>query len=210
MSPTLETPDGTQLDTETAQVNQEFSRAMAADAKTDAAAPPKRPASAEPETPRRRGRPPGSKNKSRVESRPAAPAAAAAGLSDDERATGVTGLVQIGAGLCLVAARSTGRRDPNTGERVDNLAFKADAITLANSAEDMAAAVVATAKADARFGALVDKVCQVGPYGALISVLTGVGMQLARNHRPAAALPGTVAPAELVAAAEVPAMPVAA
>lgn len=202
----LTTPDGTPVDPAAAAVNQEFARAMAAD-KPEPAAPPKRPdpapAAAAEAVKRPRGRPRNA-DRPRVDAKPAA-----AVLSDDQRAQGVKGIVQIGAGVCLLASRSTATAGPD-GKRIDNPAFKADAITLATAADDLAQAAVDTAKADPRFAALVDKVCAVGPYGALLSAVIGVSGQLVRNHRPAAALPGTVDRMELIRQAEAETIPAAA
>jgi hypothetical protein len=196
----LVTPDGRPVEAEAAEVNREFARAMAAD-QPEPAAPPRR-APAGPPAPaekRGRGRPPKSE-RARV-----APAAAAGPLSDAERAQGVAGLVQIGSGVCLLASRAKAKTVPDGKggtRREDNPALKADAITLASNAEQLAAACAETAKHDARFAAVLDKVCAVGPYGALIGAVMGVGTQLIRNHKPSAALPGTVDPAQLLRQAE--------
>jgi hypothetical protein len=92
---------------------------------------------------------------------------------DAARTDGIKGLVQIGAVLALAL-------DSRTPE--SNVAFRADAVTLAGSADAIAEAVTETARHNASFAAAVDKVTAAGPYAALVTVTFGVGMQLARNH----------------------------
>lgn len=196
--PELVTPDGQPVDPAAEAVNTEFARAMAADP-AEPAAPPKRPEPPPAEPKRPRGRP-----RKEDQARVTAKAAPAAALTDKDRADGVRGLVQISAGLCLIASRATAKPDKD-GVKVDNQAFKADAITLASSADDLAQACADTARADARFAAVLDRVCAVGPYGALLTAVLGVGTQIARNHRPGMAIPGTTHPADLIAGAEQPA-----
>jgi hypothetical protein len=41
---------------------------------------------------------------------------------------------------------------------------------------------VETAKHNASFAKVLDKVTQAGPYAALVSVTLGLGAQIARNH----------------------------
>jgi hypothetical protein len=156
-------------------------------AAAEPAAPPKKvPAVVVPgEAPKRRGRPPKT-DKPRVVSR-----TAAGPLGDEQRIQGVKGLAQIGAGLFLMASKAT-KKD----------AYRADAITIASAADDLAQACVETAKADAGFAAALDKVCSAGPYAALISVGVGLASQITRNHRPALKLPGTTDPAEILKAAD--------
>ena len=186
--PTLETTDGKPVDVtpiDAAEVNAEFARAMADDG-PDTQAPPKRtpkPAPAEGEAPKpRRGRPPKAEQ-------PRVTAKAGTALDNGQRASGVKGLVQITAGVALMLGKAT-KKD----------AFTADAVTIASAADEIADACVQTAMADARFAAALDKVCSAGPYAALITVGVGVVSQVARNHKPALKLPGTVDPAELLAA----------
>jgi hypothetical protein len=185
--PELKTPAGDLVEAERSQVEVDFARAMAEDP-AEAQAPPKRPVSpagsqAGSAAPKRRGRPPKSEQ-------PRVTAAAAAPLSDEQRAAGVAGIVQLGATLCGISSRVTG-----------SAAFTADAITLANSAPDWGSAAAQVARADPKFARVVDKISSAGPYGALVTVAMATGMQLARNHRPDAQLPGTVPPAELIATA---------
>jgi hypothetical protein len=192
----LTTPDGKPAEVDPADTEREFARAMAADAPGDEpAAPPKRQEPAEQPARPRRGRPPKSEQARVTKGTPATTPA----LTPVQRREGVKGLVQLGAGMCLVASKATGQD-----------AFKADAITLASSAPEWADACVSVAESDPKFARVLDKVCAAGPYSALISVAVSTSMQLVRNHRPTAALPGTVAPAELIAQAEAQPEPVAA
>lgn len=189
----LQLPDGKPVDIEpVAEAEREFNRAMAADTNSESA-PPKRtkPADADPASrpPRSRQRP--GKN-ARAASKPAKPAPPP--QSDGERQSGVQGLVQIGAAVCMLL-------DQRTPEK--NIAFKADAITLANAADPIASAVVETAKHNQQFAAVVDKITAAGPYAALIGVGFQVGMQLAANHGvKAAQMMGALAPEDLVASVE--------
>jgi hypothetical protein len=84
------------------------------------------------------------------------------------------GFAQIGAGACLMMDSRT----PDS-----NIAWRADALTLANTAEPLAAACVEVAKNNASFAAALDKVTKIGPYSALISVGLGIAGQLARRCR---------------------------
>ncbi len=182
--PTLETVDGQPVaPVDPEAVNQAFSRAMADDSTDGEKAPPKRQAAAEVEVARpKSGRPPKAE-KARTTARPSVV------LDDSQRAQGVKGLAQVGAGVVLMVGKATG-----------NDAFKADAVTIASSADEIADACVQTAKADARFAAALDKVCAAGPYAALIGVMVGVGSQIVRNHRPGLHLPGTTDPDVLLKA----------
>ena len=183
--PGLETADGTPVDVgpvDADAVNREFSRALA-DPGPEESAPPKRAKDETPAEPRRgRGRP-RKEEKSRTETR------AAAVLSDGQRADGVKGIAQLGAGLVMLAGRAT-----------KNDAFKADAVTIASSGDQLADACVQVAHADPKFAAALDRVCSAGPYGALIVVAAGMASQIARNHKPDLKIAGTTDPAELLKA----------
>jgi hypothetical protein len=177
--PTLETLDGQTVETELPE--------LAAGGDADQAPPPRPagpppPPATAPTAPRRRGRPP------RAEQARVTPAASQA-LSDEARAAGVKGLTQIGAGLTLLLGKATG-----------NDAYKADAVAIASVADDTAAACVQIAKTDPKFAAALDKVCSVGPYGALITIAAGLGAQIARDHKPDRSIPGTVHPDVLLQA----------
>lgn len=187
----IQTPEGKPVAVDPAaadQIERDFARAMSEPAGDDKA-PPRRaekPQEAPREAPRvRRGRKPADT--------PQKPPGPVLGLSKTARVEGVKGLVQLAAGGCLLAER--GVQKPQV-----KLALKADAITLASSADDLAQAVAATCEADEKFARIVDKVCAAGPYGALISAVLSVGTQIARNH--GANLPGTHSPEDLVAAME--------
>jgi hypothetical protein len=179
MPPTLETLDGQTVETELPE--------LAAGGDADQAPPPRpagppAPPPTAPTAPRRRGRPP------RAEQARVTKATSPA-LDDEARAAGVRGVMQIGAGITLLAAKATGKD-----------AFKADAVAIASVADDTSAACVQIAKTDPKFAAALDKVCSVGPYGALITIAAGLGAQIARNHKPDRKLPGTVHPDELLKA----------
>lgn len=179
--PTLETADGKPVTVpDPDEVNRDFARSMSDPAPGEQEKPP----------PKRRQRAPdeGDAPRPRRSRPPKEQAPQVAALDAGQRASGVKGLVQLGAGLALLMARATGKD-----------AFKADAVMIASSADEIAGACVQTAAADARFAAVLDKVCSAGPYAALISVGVSVGTQVARNHKPALIIPGTVDPAELLA-----------
>jgi len=100
----------------------------------------------------------------------------------------------MGAATCLVM-------DSRTPDKV--IAWRADAVTLAANADALADACVETAKHSASFAAALDKVTQVGPYAALVSVTLGLGAQLARNHGvKAGEMLGAKPPEEILAALE--------
>ena len=182
--PTLETTDGAPVAVDADVVNQQFAASMAATPGPAEQAPPKRqPAVAgEVVAKPKRARPP-KDEKARTTAAPGVV------LDDGQRAQGVTGVVQLGAGLALMLGKAT-KKD----------AFTADAVTIASSADQIADACVQTAKADPKFAAALDKVCSAGPYAALITVAVSVGSQIARNHKPDLKIPGTVNPAELLKA----------
>lgn len=192
--PTLTTEAGKPVEVTAEQdaINDRFRQAMDADDGPAEQAPPKRedrpPAAEKP----KRGRPPKAEQ-ARTTAKPAV------SLTDAERANGVAGLAQIAAAVPLMLAKTTG-----------NMAWTADAVTIASNAPAIADACVQVAKNDARFAAALDKVCSSGPYAALISVGLSVGMQCLRNHRPAMALPGTVHPDELLRSPDGQAVPAAA
>jgi hypothetical protein len=184
--PVLETPDGkpvgvTPVDADA--INARFDSAMNDDG-PDTQAPPKRQPGDGGGEPRPRRQRQAREDKSRTTAKPAA-----AALDDKARAEGVQGWAQIGAGIAMMLGKAT-----------KNEAYQADAITIASNAGQFADAAVQIAHADAAFAARLDRVCAVGPYGALIAVGVGVVSQCVRNHRPAAAIPGTVHPSELLAA----------
>lgn len=183
--PSLETPGGKAVPLDTEAVNKAFDQTMNDDP-PDQDAPPKRtqdpPAQDKPKRTRRPRQPRESKSeKSRTTS------SASRALTDEQRTEGVKGITQIAGAMCLMAAKATA-----------SPAWEADAVVIADNADEIADAVVATAQADARFAVALDKVCSAGPYAALVTVMVTVGGQIARNHRPTLALPGTVDPVELL------------
>jgi hypothetical protein len=184
--PTLETTDGQPVEVAPADpdaVNAQFAAAMADDG-PDTQAPPRRtPKPLAEEAPKpKRGRPP-------KEEKARTTAAAGTVLDDGQRANGVKGLAQIGAGIALLLGKATGKD-----------AFKADAVTIASAADEIADACVQTAHADPKFAAALDRVCAAGPYAALITVGVSVAGQCARNHKPGLVIPGTIDPAKLLQA----------
>ena len=118
--PTLETADGKPVDVtpvDADAVNREFAAAMADDG-PDTQAPPKRqPKSATPvaDPKPKRGRPPKAEQARTT-------AKAGTVLDDGQRAQGVKGFAQIGAGIALLFGKATGKD-----------AYKADAVTIASA-----------------------------------------------------------------------------
>jgi hypothetical protein len=114
--------------------------------------------------------------------------------TDAERREGVKGLVQVGSTICLIIDQRT---------PANNVSFKADAYTLTACSDQIADAVVETAKANEGFARAVDKITAAGPYAAIVGVVFGVGMQLAANHGlTQARLMGAADPRDVVAAFE--------
>lgn len=113
-----------------------------------------------------------------------------ADAATQRRVDGVKGIMQLGAGVCMMVSTRGGD------------AFKADAVVLAQNAEPMAQACAQVAAENAQFAAILDKVTEAGPYAALLTVTVPMAMQIARNH--GVNLPSTQDPAELIAALESP------
>lgn len=190
--PELSTPEGKKLDADPVKVDREFARAMVAETDAEIAAPPDRKPPAEGERPVRR-RPPKNQRTTGAPPKNATPAKPNPEL-DKQRSDGIKGIVQISAAVCM----GLDSRTPDS-----NCAFKADAIVLASNADPIADAVVETAKHNAQFAAVVDRITAAGPYAALVGVAMSVGMQLARNHGfKAAEAFGAQAPEAIVAAVE--------
>jgi hypothetical protein len=191
MPPTLETLDGSPVGVpplDADAVNATFSAAMNDDGPDEQAPPKRQPRAAEPDAPKRKPARAPRAEQARTTSKPGTV------LDNGQRANAVKGLVQVAAGGALMAGKMSGK------DKAKADAFRADAVTLASSAEQIADAMVQTASADPKFAQALDKVLAAGPYAALISVMVGVGTQIARNHKPSLKIPGTVDPAELVAA----------
>jgi len=185
--PTLETVDGQAVaPVNAAEVEAAFGRAMSSTGPELEQAPARRVKAdtAEADAPKARPKRTPKAEQARTTTAPAAPA-----LDDKQRAAGVKGLAQVGAGLTLLFAKATGKD-----------AFKADAVTIASSGDELADAAIQVAHADPKFAAALDKVCSAGPYAALITVAVSIGSQVARNHKPDLKIPGTVDPAELLKA----------
>lgn len=203
----LRTPAGKPVDVaEPVQAaGKEFARAMAAPASdSDVPAPPPRPEAPygykEDGTPKKAaGRPKSGADRARVTSQRTGGAPPGPGTADpgqDARIrTGMQGWAQIGGVLLAVGAKTV--KEPGT-----KLALQADAITVMSTGEDLAEACVTTAAADANFARVMDRLCALGPYAALLEVGGKLTTQLVRNHKPGAQLPGTMHPAEIVAEAE--------
>lgn len=82
---------------------------------------------------------------------------------------GVVGLLQIPAFVLGIL----GRR---------NEAFGLDAATVTLHSGNIAEAVNETAQQDERIAAALDKMLEVGPYGALFAAMMPVALQIAANH----------------------------
>jgi hypothetical protein len=203
----LTTPDGTPVTAPSAEATEQaFARAMSTEPRD---APGTVPESGPPGPPRRdpdapfgrtkTGEPkkgPGGRptqhDKPRVA---AAPEVANSATSAERRKTwvdGITGFAQIGAAGCLMVH-----------QRTNDIAWKADALTIANTAPALAEAIADVAAQSDQLGRLLDKICSVGPYGALITVGIGLSAQLAANHgvKQATAL-GALPPQDLIKAFE--------
>jgi hypothetical protein len=199
MAEGITTPDGRPLD-----LDREFAAAMAAPEPDEPMAPA--PPRVDPEapfgykadgTPRQRPAGPGRGRKSPQNTNKATPTSQPKPTTESpekaaqRRTEGVQGLMQIGAGLALAV-----------GKAKKNDAFKADAFVLASNAEPLAEACASVAADNVPFANALDKVTQVGPYGALMAVAIPMLTQLVRNHKPSTNLPGTKDPKELAAALE--------
>lgn len=182
--PTLETLDGQAVDVtpvDPATINAQFQNAMDDDGDDTKAPPRRQPRTADADAPKaRRGRPPKAEQ-ARTTAKPAV------SLDNAQRAAGVQGIAQIGAGFALMWGKATG-----------NAAFEADAMVIAGAAPQLADAAVQIAATDPAFAARLDKVCSTGPWAALVAVGVNVTLQCVRNHKPGMSLPGTVHPDEIL------------
>lgn len=122
--------------------------------------------------------------------KPAKKTTKAAASSAPDYYAGAMALVQLPAVALTVAAKFK-----------PELALDAAAVTL--HAPNLAAAAAATAAADERFAAILDKALSIGPYGALLGAALGLGMQIAANHgaMPVVAEMGILSPEQLIEAA---------
>lgn len=101
--------------------------------------------------------------------RAAAPRGRTAKTTPTDYRPGVVGLLQIPS----FALGVLGRR---------NEAFALDAATITLHSGNIAEAVNDTAQQDERVAAILDKILEVGPYGALLAALMPVALQMAANH----------------------------
>ena len=206
----LSTPDGSPVAAPSAaETEQAFARAMSTEPRD---APGTVPATGPPGPPRRDpdapfgrtkdgvpkkgpGGRPTQHDKPRVETSAKLPEVGSAPTSEARRKTwvdGITGFAQIGAAACLMAHQRTG-----------DIAWQADALTIAGNAQPLAEAVAGVAEQNDQMGRLLDKICAAGPYTALVSVGVGLAAQIASNHgvKQAQAM-GAVSPQDLVKAFE--------
>lgn len=86
------------------------------------------------------------------------------------------------------------------GAASKNEAFSCDAITIVEHTPTIAQAVNTIAQEDTRVAKVLDKITKVTPYGALISALVPLALQIAANHKKIPAIPqmGIVAPEDLI------------
>lgn len=180
----LQTPDGEQVEAAKAEVNARFDATMNDDAPAPASPPRKERPAGTADTPATRGK---RTRQTRDDKPRTSSRAAAVTLTDEQRHKGAKSLTQVTAGVALIAAKATG-----------NMAFAADAVAITDNGDALADACVETANASPAFAAALDKVCAAGPYAALIGVGVAIVSQLARNHVPSLAIPGTVHPAKLL------------
>lgn len=109
----------------------------------------------------------------------------------------VAGALQIPAMGLAAAARMT-----------HNPLFMLDSLAVTRHTPELAEAIAALALEDAAFAAVLDRVGQVGPYGALFAAVTPLLVQLGANHGLVGPMPemGILSPTELMrdAGMEVP------
>jgi len=173
----LKTPTGEKVD-----LDQEFAQAMAAPESDEplAPAPPKK----DPDAPygfradgKPRVRPVGktSHDKPRIAKTAQAPSVSPQAVAK-QRTEGVKGVIQMVSVAPLMMAQ---RAKPDSPQQI---AWMADTLTLTSNADAIAQAVTDTASVSPAFASVVDKLTNVGPYGALITVGLTVGAQLMANH----------------------------
>lgn len=143
------------------------------------------------------------RGKTGVPPAPAAPRASksassrgANGRNEERYRRGVLGLLQIPAYALGVAARVK-----------PVLGLDATAVTI--HAPGIASAIAQTAMDSEQFAAVLDRVLDVGPYGALLGAVLPLALQLACNHGAISPTPelGVLAPVELLRAAGVETAP---
>jgi hypothetical protein len=101
---------------------------------------------------------------------------------------GIEGLLQLPAAGLMLAGMQTGK-----------LELVADAATITNAAPSIAEALSDLANDQPQIAAVLDKVLKAGPYGALITAMVPMAMQLLTNHKvvPAGVM-GTVEPGVVI------------
>lgn len=142
--------------------------------------------------------PPGPKPRRERSAQSRAEPVTAEPVTDSRRAVwqaGLAGYAQMTAGLAVVAYN-----------RSQNDAYLADAAAITLHSPALSGALVAVAEQDPKVARVLDRICAVGPYGALVTAVVGLGAQLAANHgRLADGALGTVPKEQLLAAHEGPA-----
>jgi len=121
--------------------------------------------------------------------KPRAKAAGAPKAKGPDYRPGIKGIMQVVAAPLMMA----GMKNP---------AFAADAAAITVHADPIADAMQASAEAEPRFAAVLDRILTVGPYGALLAATMPLAAQILANHRvipPAAAeAMGAMAPDALM------------
>jgi hypothetical protein len=109
---------------------------------------------------------------------PRKPPRAALKKDEPDYRVGLMGLLQIPSfGLTMF------------GQRTQNAALQADGMAIAMHAPALAEALNETAKAQPAFGRALESLMKAGPYGAILTALVPLGMQLMANHKLMSAAP---------------------
>jgi hypothetical protein len=121
----------------------------------------------------------------------AAPSAAARAAGQKDYTEGIMGLFQMPAMGLMMVGRQTG-----------NVALQADGYALAQHGPGIAAALNETAQQQPQVAKALDSILKVGPYGALITALVPLVVQLAANHDAIPPVMGAIPKEHLAAAAD--------
>jgi hypothetical protein len=133
------------------------------------------------------GRKPGSKTRAKPTGPKAPPRRPAAKQTGPDYRAALEGFFQLPAGILLML-----------GQR--NIAFRADAAAVLLHGPPIAAGFDQLAREQPAVAALLDRVLQVGPYGAVFMPLFALGLQFAANHKAIPlTVPGVVPPEQLIA-----------